>query len=89
MDEDGRHPFRMAPSVVNETVRRLARAVGDHQPYTAHSLRSGLATAAAMHGAGMHDIKRQTGHRSLDSVEHYVQEGRGFEDNVVHLLTGL
>jgi integrase len=46
-----------------------------------HSLRSGLATAAARAGKSAHAIMRQTGHKSLNMVQKYVREATLFADN--------
>jgi integrase len=64
-------------------VKRLAEAVGlDPALYAGHSLRAGLATAAAAAGRGERAIMRQTGHRSERSVRRYIRDGRLFHDNV-------
>ena len=90
LDGDGSYCYRMDAAVVNQIVQRLANAAGDARPYTAHSLRSGFVTETKKRGADSHDIKLQTGHRSLDSVEGYTQDEGGFgPNNPVHLLTGL
>src|SRR5207249_1407354 len=44
--------------------RRLAAEAYDRSNYSGHSLRAGLATAAALGGASERSIMNQTGHRS-------------------------
>ena len=63
-------------------VKRAAAAVGlDPAPFAGHSLRAGLATAAARAGVAERDIMRQTGHRSVEMVRRYIREGSLFRDN--------
>lgn len=81
--------FRMQGRVVDQIVKEYAAKAGAPHAYSAHSLRSGLATAAARRGVNVRTIMKQTGHRSLDSVEHYIQDGQGFTDNAVHALIDL
>lgn len=77
---------RIPGVVVNQVVQKYSEAVGASGSYSAHSLRSGLATSAARAGANLLWIKRQTGHRSTQSVEGYIQAGTGFRDNVMQFL---
>jgi hypothetical protein len=44
-------------------------------------LRSGFATEAAARGAPERGIMRQTGHRSLEMVRHYIREGDRYRGN--------
>ena len=46
-----------------------------------HSLRAGLATAAATAGKSEHAIMKQTGHRSLTMVRRYIRAASVFTDN--------
>ena len=46
-----------------------------------HSLRAGLATAAAAAGVSERAIMAQTGHRSLTTVRKYIREGSLFLEN--------
>jgi integrase len=63
-------------------VKRSAEAAGlDPARFSGHSLRAGLATAAAKAGKSTHAIMRQTGHRSANMVARYVREASLFEDN--------
>lgn len=84
-----REEFRLHGSTIYRTVRAMAAATGDPRRYSPHSLRAGLATATSKRGASGHAIKQQTRHHSLDMVEVYIRDGRGFEDNVVNLLDSL
>jgi site-specific recombinase XerD len=60
----------------------LCRRAGlDPSAYSGHSLRSGLATAAAEGGASERAIMEQTRHRSLKQVRKYIRRGSLFQDN--------
>ena len=63
-------------------VKRSADAVGlEPQGFAGHSLRAGLATAAAKAGKPTHAIMKQTGHRSANMVARYVRDAELFADN--------
>jgi integrase len=47
----------------------------------AHSLRWSLATAAAKAGKSEWSIMKQTGHRSVTVVRHYIRDAELFDDN--------
>ncbi|HXS95932.1 MAG TPA: site-specific integrase [Candidatus Limnocylindrales bacterium] len=80
-------PQRLSSHAVATTVKRRAKDVGlDATEFSGHSLRSGLATSAAMKGASERQIMNQTGHRSVTQVRRYIREGSLFRDNVVNTL---
>jgi len=63
-------------------VKRCAKAAGlDPRRYAGHSLRSGLATAAAMADVSERAIMAQTGHKSLPMVRRYIRDGSLFRRN--------
>jgi integrase len=69
------------------TGRRLDRQNGTPPPLASprrtssgHSLRAGLATAAAIAGASEPAIMRQTGHRSADMLRRYVRDASLFRE---------
>lgn len=73
---------RLADYSVVRVVKRLTQAIGlDPDDYGGHSLRAGLATAAAAAGVHERDIMRQTGHRSVAMLRRYIREGELFRDN--------
>jgi len=77
----------MHPSSVAYIVKRCAGRAGlAVMEYAGHSLRSGLATQAAMNGASELSIMKQTGHRSLMTVRKYIREGSLFRDNAATKL---
>jgi len=65
-------PMRLTGQSLALIVKRCARAAGlDPADYAGHSLRSGLATAAAMADVSERSIMAQTRHKSLPVVRRY------------------
>ena len=79
-DDLCRAPLR--PEAVNNAIKRLLVAIGvDAAPYGAHSLRAGLATAAAENGASSLSIMRRAGWKSVHTVLRYVRPVEAFASN--------
>jgi integrase len=77
-------PGRLSDRGVARAVQRAAALAGlEPERYAGHSLRAGLATAAAEGSAPAWTIRRQTGHRSDRMLERYIRSGRLFVDNAV------
>jgi site-specific recombinase XerD len=75
---------RLSDKAVALIVKRAAAAAGlDPSRYAGHSLRAGLATAAAAAGVSERAIMAQTGHRSVQMVRRYIREGSLFRENAV------
>ena len=75
-------PGRLAGRAVARVVQRGARRAGlDPRGLAGHSLRAGLATAAAAAGASERTIMAQTGHRSVAMVRRYIRRGSLFDGN--------
>jgi integrase len=75
-------PGRLSGTAVALIIKRHASAAGlDPARFAGHSLRAGLATAAAIAGASERAIMNQTGHRSAAMVRRYVREASLFRDN--------
>lgn len=73
---------RLADYHVVRVIKRLVEAIGlDPELYGGHSLRAGLATAAAQAGAEERDIMRQTGHKSEKMVRKYIRGAKLFDKN--------
>jgi len=73
---------RLSAASANRAVQRAVRHAGlDPTPYSAHSLRAGLATSAAEAGVSERAIMAQTGHRSLAVARSYIRSGSLFRDN--------
>ena len=53
----------------------------DPSGFAGHSLRAGLATAAAKAGKSERAIMAQTGHRSVTMVRRYIRDANLFSDN--------
>lgn len=67
---------------VARIVKQRAKDIGlPSELMSGHSLRSGLATAAARAGKSAHAIMRQTGHKSVTMVQKYVRDATLFTDN--------
>lgn len=70
-------------------IQNLARKAGlDAKKFGGHSLRSGLATAAAAGGASERSIMEHTRHKSLKQVRRYIKQGSAFRDNAA-TFTGI
>lgn len=70
---------RLSGSAIAAVVQSAAKRAGlDPSKYGGHSLRSGLATAAAAAGAPELAIAARTGHASLEMLRRYVRHGSLF-----------
>ena len=77
----------LTPQVVRLVVKRACEAVGlPVMDFGAHSLRSGLATQAAMNGASERAIMAQTGHKSAVMVRRYIRDASLFRENAAAQL---
>jgi site-specific recombinase XerD len=77
----------LSPASVALIVKRCALAAGIPASRLAgHSLRAGHATTAAANGAPDRVIMRQTGHRSVDTLEGYIRPGQVLVDNSARYL---
>ncbi len=75
-------PGRLSAQGVARAVKRAAVAAGlDPTQYAGHSLRAGLATAAAEAGVSERAIMAQTGHKSLPMVRKYIRGGSLWREN--------
>jgi integrase len=75
-------PDRLTAHAVARIVKRCATAAGlDAGLFSGHSLRTGLATAAAAAGAGDRSIQKQTGHKSRAMLDRYIRSAELFKDN--------
>ncbi len=78
---------RLSARAVANIVKRAAAAAGlDPADYAGHSLRSGMATAAARAGANERNIMDQTRHRSVAMVRRYIHRGLLWADNAAGCL---
>lgn len=75
-------PRRLSDKAVARIVKRSAGAAGfDPSNFGGHSLRAGLATAAAAAGVSERAIMNQTGHKSVTVARRYIREGSLFREN--------
>lgn len=73
---------RLSDRSVARIIQSSAKRAGlDPEQFAGHSLRAGLATAAAAAGVSEHDIARTTGHRSVAVLRRYVRTATVFERN--------
>ncbi len=73
---------RLSAQSVALVIKRLATQAGmEARDLAGHSLRAGLATAAAAAGVSERSIMAQTGHRSLATLRKYIREGSLFLEN--------
>lgn len=80
-------PGRLSDKAVALVVKRRAEAVGlDPAKYSGHSLRAGLATAAAAAGVSERVIMNQTRHRSVMMVRRYIRDGSLFRENAAAMV---
>jgi site-specific recombinase XerD len=73
---------RLTDRSVALIVKRAAKLAGiNPKCFAGHSLRAGLATAAAIAGVDERAIQQQTGHKSLKVLRTYIREGSLFRNN--------
>lgn len=90
LDRNG-HPGtqRLSDRGVALIVKRRAEAAGlDPTFYAGHSLRAGLATSAAEREASLHDLMRQTRHRSPEVARRYMRDTEVWKNNVTKRVFG-
>lgn len=72
----------LSDRAVAEIIKRRAKVAGlEYTEFSGHSLRAGLATAAAQAGVSERVIAKQTGHKSLPVLRGYIREGSLFTEN--------
>jgi integrase len=73
---------RLSDRAVALVVKRRAAMAGlDPARFSGHSLRAGLATAAAQAGVSERVIAQQTGHRSMTVLRGYIRDGSIWREN--------
>jgi len=83
IDRNGHPGERLTGHGVAKIIKRRAALAGlDPGQYSGHSLRAGLATAAAAAGIEERRIMRVTRHASVVMVRRYIRAASLFEDNV-------
>ena len=80
-------PQALTDRSVANLIKKYALLAGlDPKDYSGHSLRSGLATQAAMNGVSERIIMKTTGHKTTTMVRRYIQDGQLFKDNATDAL---
>lgn len=75
---------RLSDKSINLIIKKYTQAIGlDPSLYGAHSLRHGFATSAALAGVEERVIMKQTRHRSVEMVRHYINEADLFMNNPI------
>lgn len=75
-------PRRLSDRSVALIVKKNVEAIGlDPNRFSGHSLRSGIATSAAMAGKDERAIMKQTRHKSTSMVRRYIRDGELFNEN--------
>jgi integrase len=78
---------RLSDKSMNLILKKWVSQIGlDPDQYGAHSLRHGFATYAALHGVEERLIMKQTRHRSVEMVRHYINEADLFVNNPVAMI---
>lgn len=78
---------RLCGRTVARVVKAAAERAGlDPARFSGHSLRAGLATSAALRGADLDRIMRQTRHKSTDVARRYIRDAELWRDNVSQLV---
>jgi integrase len=73
---------RLTAQSVALVVKKAFRLIGKRpRDFSAHSLRSGLVTAAAIGGADERTIMKHTGHKSVQMVRRYIRDANLFRNN--------
>lgn len=78
---------RLSDKSINLIIKKCTKAIGlDPDLYGAHSLRHGFATSAALAGVEERIIMKQTRHRSVEMVRHYINEADLFVNNPISMM---
>ena len=80
---------RLSDQVVRTVVRERGAGAGlEVDQLSGHSLRAGLVTQAALNGADLRDIAKQTGHRSDKVLSSYIRDADLWRNNVTEKMGG-
>ena len=76
---------RIVKAAIKATAIAAGMSEGDAEQraawFAGHSLRSGLATSAAIGGAAGHQIQKRLRHKRYDTTAGYIQDAELFKDN--------
>ena len=78
---------RLTDQTVALLIKNYLSAAGiENKNYSAHSLRSGFATATAESGADERSIMAMTGHKTTQMVRRYIKEANLFKNNALNKI---
>ncbi|MBT2757918.1 site-specific integrase [Mesobacillus foraminis] len=90
IDRHGNVNRRLSDQSVSLILKKYIGQLGmDVNDFAGHSLRSGLSISAAMMGMTEIAIMNQTGHKSMEMVNRYVQAGLRYKNNASSILKNL
>lgn len=90
IDRHGNINNRLSDKSVALIIKKYVKKLGlETIDFAAHSLRSGLSTSAAMMGMTDITIMKQTGHKTREMVDRYVQSGLRYKNNASSILKNL
>lgn len=90
VDRHGNIKDRLSDKSVALILKKYVRDIGlEPKDFAGHSLRSGLSTSAAMMGMTDIAIMKQTGHKTREMVDRYVQAGLRYQNNASSILKNL
>lgn len=90
VDRHGNIKNRLSDKSVSLVLKKYVKELGmDPNDFAGHSLRSGLSTSAAMMGMTDIAIMKQTGHKTREMVDRYVQAGLRYKNNASSILKNL
>ncbi|TCN21221.1 site-specific integrase [Mesobacillus foraminis] len=90
IDRHGNVKDRLSDQSISLILKKYIGELGlDVNDFAGHSLRSGLSTSAAMMGMTEIAIMKQTGHKSREMVDRYVQAGLRYRNNASSILKEL
>jgi integrase len=73
---------RLTNQIVADVVKRYAKAIGKHSSwFSAHSLRAGFITSAAIAGVSERSIQDRSGHQSVTVLRRYIRDACIFRFN--------
>lgn len=90
IDRHGNVKDRLSDQSISLIIKKYISQLGmEEKDFAGHSLRSGLSTSAAMMGMTDISIMKQTGHKTREMVDRYVQAGLRYKNNASSILKNL
>ncbi len=78
----------MTPKAVNDIIKRRCRLAGlNPAEFSAHGLRSGYITEAAVQGISLLETMQQTTHKSIQQMTAYFNEARQMKSKATRIVT--